>query len=425
MSTPAPVTKSTPPARLPDWPFPVQGGKYVAVLERCLAGLRGEPRHGNQQLFLDDVFIAYLLAFFNPTIRSLRTIEDFSQTRQAQKHLSTTRICRSTLSDFHKLVDPARLEPILTALREELAQRSADGRVHAADLNSLTRQVIAVDGTFLRAAADVAWAVGSRNQHPGPQRHRARLDVHVDVRTWIPEVLAVPDPGESEGDSACRHITPGALHLYDRGFLSYNLLAAHYQQTVAGDWTPLADFVLRLKKSGSTNTIALDEVSVNVLTEAARAAGILSDRIVHSPGLAKRDGIDVPLREVILLGSDGQELRLLTNRLDLGAEIIALLYRYRWQIELFFRWLKSYANFQHLISHSAGGVLLHFHVALIGVMLMYLQTGYRPSKYLLSLLSVVAQGATLDEILPILKERERQNALARASAARRRAKKNS
>lgn len=406
------------------WPFPVQGSKSVAMLERCLAGLRGDPQHGNQELFLDDVFIAYLLAFFNPSIRSLRTIEDFSQTQQAQKHLSTTKICRSTLSDFNKLVDPTRLEPILVVLRAELAKRSADGRLHAPDLKSLLQQIIAVDGTFLHAAADVAWAVASRNQRAG-ECHRARLDLHVDVRTWLPEVIAVPDPGESEGDSATHHVTPGTLRIYDRGFISYNLLAAHYRQAADGSWQPKADFVLRLKQSTATNSIAFEVVSTNDLTPEARAAGIISDRSVRSPGLEKRDGLDVELREVILTGSDGKELRLLTNRLDLGAEIIALLYRYRWQIELFFRWLKSYAHLNHLISHSAGGVLLHFHVALIGVMLMYLKTGYRPSKYMISLLSLVGQGAMLEDILPILQERERQCELARQSAARRRAKKNS
>src|SRR5215475_6563889 len=89
--------------KLPVWPEVVVGGKYVRLLEGFLQQLRNEDAHGNQQLFLDDVFVTYLLAFFNPTIRSLRTIEDFSQTVQAQKHLSIQKICRSTLSDFNQL----------------------------------------------------------------------------------------------------------------------------------------------------------------------------------------------------------------------------------------------------------------------------------------------------------------------------------
>lgn len=97
---------------LPEWPTTVMGGKYVRMLEQHVRKLR-EGQHGNRQLFLDDVFIALLLCFFNATIRSLRTIEDFSQTRQAQRFLSVTKICRSTMSDFNRLIDPALLRPLI------------------------------------------------------------------------------------------------------------------------------------------------------------------------------------------------------------------------------------------------------------------------------------------------------------------------
>ncbi len=101
---------------------------------------------------------------------------------------------------------------------------------------------------------------------------------------------------------------------------------------------------------------------------------------------------------------------------DVPAAVVAHLYRYRWQVELFFRWLKCCGNFNHLLSHSRDGVLMHFYVTIIATLLMYLHTGYRPSKYCFVLLSQVAVGAaTLDEVLPILKERERQCELARPS----------
>src|SRR5450755_92778 len=88
---------------LPLWPEPVQRGGLVKTLSKHVENLRASDAHGNQKLFLDDVFIAYLLAFFNPSIRTLRTIEDFSQTQQAQKHLSIPKICRSTLCDFQRI----------------------------------------------------------------------------------------------------------------------------------------------------------------------------------------------------------------------------------------------------------------------------------------------------------------------------------
>src|SRR5713101_3998583 len=101
---------------LPCWPEAVVGGKYMRMLEHHLRALRAADTHGNRQLFYDDVLIAHLLAFFNPTLRSLRTLEDFSQTRQAQRHLSVRKLCKNTMADFHRVVEPTLLEPIIDRL---------------------------------------------------------------------------------------------------------------------------------------------------------------------------------------------------------------------------------------------------------------------------------------------------------------------
>ena len=405
---------------LPIWPEKVQGGRLIAMLQQFVESLRDESPHGNRELFLDDVFLVYLLAFFNPTLRTLRTLEDFSQTKQAQRHLSIRRICRSTLSDFHRIADPQRLRPVIAALRAELDCKVMGQRLPS-DLTGVLQQVLAVDGTFLPAAAEVAWAVAARNQREG-QRYRARTDWHIDAKTWIPEVVAVPEPGESEADSAAKTITPGAIHVYDRGFQSFSLIAAHYDHH-DNAWSPRADFVLRLREPGPNSPTITVECDVPI-DDAARESGVVSDQEVRLPGLSASQGFSLPLRLVVIRPPDGNEVRLLTNLFGVPAEIVALIYRYRWQVELFFRWLKCYANFNHLISHGSQGVLLNFYVVIIGAMLMYLHTDGRPNKYLFSLLGMAAQGgATLAEIMPILRERERQCAVARASAARRRARK--
>jgi hypothetical protein len=408
-----PVAEQEP---LPLWPEKVEGGRLVRELERHVQSLRDESAHGNRELFLDDVFLAYLLSFFNPTLRSLRTIEDFSQTRQAQRHLSTRRICRSTLSDFNKLADPARLEPIVAALRGALSRKSAgQGR---SNLHGLVKQVLAVDGTFFAAAADVAWAIGHRNQ-TATSRYRARLDVQMNITTWLPEVISVPEPGEGEAQSAAQFVQPGAIHIYDRGYGSFELLAAHYEFQ-EGQWRSRAEFVLRAK--GRQLLFAATED--RPLSPEQSQRGIVSDRIGHLTGSQGCDAPPFAVREIVFVKEDGEAVRLLTNLLEVPAEVVAELYRQRWQIELFFRWLKCYAHFDHLISHSRSGVLLNFYVVIIGVLLMYLHTGGRPSKYALVLLGMVAHsGASLDSILPILRERERQCERDRKSAAARRARK--
>lgn len=241
---------STEPVPLPEWPEQVIGGKYVRLLQQQLELLRSEARadgaHGNRQLFLDDVFVVQLLAFFNPTVRTLRTIEDFSQTRQVQKHLSLRKICKSTLSDFHQLADPTRLEPILQALRmqvnrKQAQQQPADGE----ELTTLLKRTVAVDGTFLPAVSEVAWSVANANNH-GAVKHRARLDVQLDVNTWLPEAIVVPDAGQSEADSAITHRQDGKIYLYDRGYMSYALLAAHYDPELE----PRSQFIVRYRAAG-------------------------------------------------------------------------------------------------------------------------------------------------------------------------------
>ncbi len=424
MATPKPPSGNPPPSQrperagsavlaardLPIWPEQVIGAKHIHGLERLIDQLRQQDHHGNRDLFLDDVFIAYLLAFFNPALRTLRTIEDFSQTRQAQKHLSIPKLCKSTLSDFNKLADHTRLQPILDHLRREVL-KPGPGQ-SAGPLNSLHRQVLAVDGTFLKAAAAVVWAIRRRGGKTG-----ARLDFHVDVETWLPELLVIPEDCQGEAKTARETITPGAIHIYDRGIFSFELIEAHAPKS--------ADFVMRIREPGP-RCPKLETVETRELTQDARDAGVTSDRLVRLVGSTHRTAPAQVLREVAIVAADDPQnpVYLLTTLLDVDAAILGLLYRYRWQIELFFRWMKSYARFDHLISHTREGVLLNFYVAVIGVTLMYLHTGHRPSKYLFIMMGMVANGsATLDEIMPILRERERQSQMQRDRVARKRAEK--
>lgn len=423
------------------WPERIIGGKYIRMLEQALAPLRHEDsKHGNCSLFLDDVFVMYLLAFFNPTIRTLRTIEDLSQTQQVQRHLKVARVCKSTLSDFNRLVDPDRLLPIIKALQAQQpsSQGVSQSSQHLAaadpDLRLMLEKTIAVDGTFLHAVADVAWAVANSNNH-GATRHRARLDAHLNVTTWLPETIVVPDPGQSEANSAIEHIQADRIYIYDRGYASFALIRAHYRKTVGAlnrratgeDQHVKSHFVIRYKQTGKNSSSLKDDVEQS-LTDEDREAGVTSDRIGYFiSDSAKRAGVcGIKLREVIVPYEEKGKpkvLRIITNLLDVSAKTIALLYQFRWQVELFFRWFKSFGNFGHLISHSRSGVLSHLYVSIIAILLTYLHTGHRPSKYMFAMLGQVAAGAaTLDEVIPILHERERRSELDRQSAARRREK---
>ena len=90
---------------------------------------------------------------------------------------------------------------------------------------------------------------------------------------------------------------------------------------------------------------------------------------------------------------------LVTDRLDLNAEVIALLYRYRWQVELFFRWFKCVLGCKHLLAQSENGIRLELYAALIASLLIVLWTGRKPTKRTLEMLQFHLQGwASAEEV---------------------------
>lgn len=86
-------------------------------------------------------------------------------------------------------------------------------------------------------------------------------------------------------------------------------------------------------------------------------------------------------------------------RMDLSAEVIALIYRYRWQIELFFRWFKCILKCTHLLSLSENGVSIQVYCALIASMLITLWTGCKPNKRTFEMLCFYFMGWADDEEL--------------------------
>jgi len=391
------------------------GASHVALLQHHLLHLRDAYAHGNRTLFYDELVTAYLLAFFNPSARSLRAIEDLSAAPRlgADGQLQTRKLCRSTMSDANALMDARLLEPLIRRLKSRVRDlKKQDGQ-----LARLLEQVRIIDGSFFASAATVAWALKRRNgqskkdtagkQRGGPFRFKLRLDLHLDGATLAPSRLSVNGKGTSEARSASQQIEPYTIHVTDRGFTNLKYIDELLNAN--------ADFVLRVKQN-SPNFESRDGGSGDQpLDETDREANVLSDRIGRLTGSphtrARRVVPSQELREVVIFdpAHPDQPIRLITSLLDVPAHVIAALYRWRWQIELFFRWLKVHAHFEHLISRSKNGLTLGFYIAVIAVLLIYLRSGRPMSKYAYNLLSAVAAGwTTVEGILPILERRERE-----------------
>lgn len=385
----------------------LSGRHHLGTLLRHRKRLRQAYHHGNRKLLMDSVLTVHLLAFFNPILRSLRTIDDFSQTEEAQDELDIERVCRSTLSDANAAMDADLLEGLIEDLRCRLPQLpQIDGK-----LGELTRRLRLIDGSYFRVCADVAWAL---RKGTGEEAKRlVRLDLQMCCKTGVPECVEINGWGTGEVAAAARDVTSGVVYVADRGIFSLEWINQILQ---AG-----SDFLLRIKMNVKTRVIRH-----NPLTPEDMAAGVFSDCIVVLEGGPGREAPKQELREVRIMDAThpGHIVRILTSLKDIEARSAGDLYRQRWQIELFFRWLKVHAHFRHLISHSRNGVHLSFYVAVIGVLLMYLHTGRKPSKYAFNMLCLVAAGsASLQEIASILERRERESELARLRLARKKAEK--
>jgi IS4 transposase len=165
-------------------------------------------------------------------------------------------------------------------------------------------------------------------------------------------------------------LRPGRLYVLDRGYAGYWLLRAILD---AG-----SSFVMRVK-----DNVAYAAAEERPLTEADRAAGVVRDVIARRLGTDRhRDEVGQAVR-LIWTRRDGEaadDWVLCTDRLELDADLVVQAYRYRWWIELFFRWLKCILGCRHLLGESPQGVTLQVYMALLASLLITLWAGRKATK---------------------------------------------
>lgn len=375
--------------------------------------------HGNANLELIDVLIVMLAAFYNPTVRSQRCIEALSRQPRVREQTGIARVPRSTFSDALRRFDPEQLRPLI----EQLAARvPALGR-RDADLERITRQIIAADGSYFELMGEAAWALvnNTRNADGSLRRDKVRLNLQLDVLRFTPVDCDISGGDDtSEARAFIRRLKSDVIYVVDRNFVNYAFINAVFDRG--------SNLVLRLKKDN-----VFDVESTRELTAKDRAAGVLSDEVGHLSGARSAANADHRsftarpptklLRRVTIWDEKNQkQLVLVTDLLDVPAHVIGVIYRQRWQVELFFKWLKCWASFDHLISHDPRGITLQFYIAVIATLLTHLATGRRVSKYNLLYLGWVAQGLmSWQDMEAGLAVIEREKELERARLKRKRA----
>ncbi len=344
------------------------------------AGTASE-RDERRTLFAEDYFCAYLFAMLNPVVSSLRALCHVSHCDK-MRQVCAAPLALASFSEGQHVFAPEILEAVVRELAQENQGRGQGGdpRVRQA-LAALT----AVDGTVLRAVPRMAWAPAG-----GPGR-AIRLHLHFNVFDQIPAAWSITPGNVCERKVLAQTVAPGAMIVADRHYgHDYALLAQWQKRGV--------HFVLRLYN----NLVFQPLGPERPLSAADRRAGVVWDRLV-------RFGVhgDGPVLRVVRVEANGEVFHLVTTREDLSAELISLIYRQRWQIELFFKWIKTILNCRHWLAESPAGVRIQIYCVLIASLLLMLWTGQRPNKRMVESLQWYWAGMATAEDLVNLLERAR------------------
>jgi Transposase DDE domain/Domain of unknown function (DUF4372) len=278
---------------------------------------------------------------------SLREIETALSSHQSRLyHLGVREVSRSTLADANAN-RPAAVFTGLFAQMVGQAQRGLRRRIGEA--------VRLIDSTGLRLAGrGTQWAAFSAGVCG------AKVHVVYDPDAEQPLYAAVTPAKVNDITAAqAMPIEAGATYVFDLGYYDDAWWA---RLDAAG-----CRIVTRFKRNTPLHRVT--ELPV------VPGSAILSDRIGHLPARQaknRKNPFDDPVREVRVRSETGKILRILSNDLDASAEAIAELYKRRWQIELFFRWVKQTLRIKHFIGLSENAVRIQIAVALIAYLLLRL-----------------------------------------------------
>lgn len=353
------------------------GFRFVKRLLPMLARLHGQgcgrDKAHNRTLHFDNYTAFCLLFFFNPIVRSMGGLVQASTLAKVQQELGVRPTSKASFSEAPNVFDPGLLQAIVEELAGQVATQTHDGR-----LDQVPGTITLVDGTEVAALAKL---VGHLGRGSDGQANRAiKLHTHFDLLRGVPLDIDLTQATDSEVQNLIRRLQPDRCYVKDRGYGCFRLFQ--------GIIDVGSHFVSRIRDNS-----VWERVEDRPLGDEARAAGILSDQVVWLGCDSKRGELRQPLRVIKIActphrkrahtGRGGPEqgafLLIATDLLDLPAEVIALIYRSRWTVEIFFRFFKRVLGCRHLLSHRENGIRIQVYMAIIASLLIALTTGRKPT----------------------------------------------
>jgi hypothetical protein len=361
--------------KLSSWKLLDDFRRRLAKAQSAAPTCQKRPGGPERLLLEEDYFSLMLFGLFNPVLDSMRGLCAASHLKRVQKDVCTRPVSLGSFSEAQGVFDPDLLKHVFLELAGEIPTSWGDARLaHLADKLKL------VDGTLLPALPRMHWALWLNDQN-----RAAKLHLKFTVLRQAPSDALITHGNSCERKALRQLMKKGETIVGDRYYgLDYQFLGELRQLGIS--------FVFRIR-----NKPRMEVIEERSLTEADRAAGVTWQGTVRLGDKWQGEPIRVVKVEV-----DGKTLLLATD-LEIEPELIALIYRYRWQIELFFKWMKSILGNRHLMAESPAGVAIQTYSALIAALMLQLLTGKRPTKRAMELIRFYLMGhAELDEVMDLL-----------------------
>lgn len=373
--------------------------RFLHVLEEVgppvVEGSRED--HGLRTLDRRAYFGLFLLGLFNPVVTSMRGLCAASTLPRVQQLTGLGAVGLSRFSDAQEVFSPEILQPVLAELLEQSALRE----IISAKFGRVTAQTIRiVDSTVWKVIPRMRWAQW-RHQHV--EQKALRLHVKLRLADLQPTSAIITTGKTCERAVWCASAQAGEFYVGDRYYGGDYTVFEHLRQRGCG-------FVLRVR-----NNVVTQVIEEHTLSDQALKQGVQRDARVmlgseHDQG---------PWRMVVFQRPTMKEQAILITSQEcdeLSAEEVMELYRHRWQVEMFFRWLKCLVPCRHWFAQSQQGVTLQVYLALIEALLLAGLTGEKPNKRMMELLHFHQMGWASDAELTAGLKREQAARTKRAMA---------
>lgn len=362
------------------------GWKFLATFRKLVgqALAKMEPskreQHGLRLLDAKEYLSTFLLALFNPVITSMRGLCAASELKKVQEECGGDGpVALSRFSEAQKVFDPGLLEEVMKSLVAQ-GMGAAGAAVGGLD----PKAVHIIDSTLWKVVPRMEWAKYGGGR--GGKTKAVRLHLKLRVFDSNPMEGIVTTGKACERKTLGVNLRTGEISIGDRYYgADYHLLRAMEDKGCG--------FLMRLRAS-AIQTVEREEE----LSDADRAAGVLQSRWVR---LGEHDP-QGPWRviEVELPGQEQNLWLVSSSHLDaLTPAELAELYRRRWQVELFFRWLKCLVPCRHFFAESPNGVRFQIYLCLISALMLAQVTHRRPSKRMMELLRLHQMGWATEQEL--------------------------